>query len=180
MKKISGKILIRPGTTEDAPAVARVHIGTWQVAYRGQLPDEWLDSLTATIPQREAVWERIASHPPERSVFLVADSDGVVVGFVHGGPTLDDDQDSQRVGEIYAIYLDSGHWGLGAGKAMHDGALEALLGEGFQQASLWVLETNDRTRRWYERQGWRPDGATKKDARGEVVLAEVRYRKSLG
>ena len=54
-------------------------------------------------------------------------------------------------------------------------ALERLRAR-FDQATLWVLETNDRTRRFYQRFGWREDGATKTDAVRGVELREVRYR----
>jgi len=38
-------MLLRPAEPRDALEVARVHIGTWQAAYRGLVPDEYLDSL---------------------------------------------------------------------------------------------------------------------------------------
>ena len=37
--------LIRPAGPDDALAVARVHVRSWQVAYRTLLPDEYLDGL---------------------------------------------------------------------------------------------------------------------------------------
>ena len=51
---------------------------------------------------------------------------------------------------------------------------------GFNEAVLWVLETNERARRFYEKVGWKTDGQTKTDDRGPVVLNEVRYRVTLG
>ncbi len=45
------------------------------------------------------------------------------------------------------------------------------------QGTLWALGSNDRARWFYERQGWKLDGATKDDDRGEVVLFELRYRR---
>lgn len=47
------------------------------------------------------------------------------------------------------------------------------------RATLWVLETNERARRFYEIAGWLPDGATKTEMRGSVELREVRYHASL-
>ena len=40
-------------------------------------------------------------------------------------------------------------------------ALVALRAAGFTTAMLWVLGTNARARRFYERRGWRPDGTSK-------------------
>jgi hypothetical protein len=43
-----------------------------------------------------------------------------------------------------------------------------------------VLDTNERTRRFYEAAGWRPDGETKVEPWGTFDLSEVRYRIDLG
>lgn len=36
----------RRGTPDDIPGIAGVHVAAWQWAYRGQIPDDYLDSLT--------------------------------------------------------------------------------------------------------------------------------------
>jgi GNAT superfamily N-acetyltransferase len=55
-------------------------------------------------------------------------------------------------------------------------ALERLRGRGFHDAVLWVLEDNPRTRRFYEKHGWRPDGGAKREAFLETEVPLVRYR----
>lgn len=55
-------------------------------------------------------------------------------------------------------------------------AVDSLRALGMRGAILWVLESNARARRFYERAGWRPDGGTKIESRGEIELHEVRYR----
>ena len=43
-----------------------------------------------------------------------------------------------------------------------------------------VLESNQRGRRFYERWGWRPDGATKDEPNGDAPpLLDLRYRRRL-
>jgi len=44
---------------------------------------------------------------------------------------------------------------------------------------LWVVEANPRARRFYERSGWRPDGARKPFEHGGYAPAAIRYRKLL-
>ncbi len=39
------RMLLRPAEPADAMAVARVHVRSWQAAYRGLLPDAYLDGL---------------------------------------------------------------------------------------------------------------------------------------
>ncbi|MDQ6926250.1 MAG: nucleotidyltransferase domain-containing protein [Candidatus Eremiobacteraeota bacterium] len=42
-------------------------------------------------------------------------------------------------------------------------AISGLRGAGSAEATLWVLDTNVRARRFYESAGWAPDGTTKVD-----------------
>jgi RimJ/RimL family protein N-acetyltransferase len=51
-----------------------------------------------------------------------------------------------------------------------------VLRESWRDATLWVLEDNPRARRFYEREGWSPDGEAKSDAFLGVRVNEVRYR----
>jgi hypothetical protein len=44
---------------------------------------------------------------------------------------------------------------------------------------LWVLDTNDRARRFYVLAGWAEDGASKTDGSRGFDITEVRYRKTL-
>lgn len=50
---------------------------------------------------------------------------------------------------------------------------------GYERATLWVLETNERTRRFYEIAGWKPDGATSTERVDCANLPTVRYRVDL-
>ena len=55
-------------------------------------------------------------------------------------------------------------------------SLDALAQAGYRQATLWVLESNERARRFYEAAGWWPDGKVKTDCSLGFPLAEIRYR----
>ena len=48
--------MIRIARPEDAAAIARVHIRSWQQAYRDLLPDDFLLSLEATLDRRTGSW----------------------------------------------------------------------------------------------------------------------------
>jgi len=97
-----------------------------------------------------------------------------VVGFVSVGPSRDTDPD-RAPSELSGIYLHPVHWGRGAGRHLLDCGLAQL--PTATEATLWVLDRNERARRFYERQGWKLDCVTKEDDRGEVVLSELRYRR---
>jgi len=53
--------------------------------------------------------------------------------------------------------------------------LEVLKSEGYKKATLWVLDTNKKTRDWYESKGWRVEGREKTEPRDGFDLHEVRY-----
>lgn len=166
---------IRPATVADAEQIAEVHVATWRAAYRGLLPQALLDGLT--VASRADGWRRILSSDASMTLVAVDEATGRVVGFVGVGRSRDDDAGA-TVGELHAIYLHPDQWGRGIGRALHDAGLQALAGD-FMEATLWVLSGNDQARAFYERQGWRPDGHTKDDERGDVILSEVRYRRGL-
>lgn len=167
---------MRPARPDDAPAIASVHVRTWQTAYRGQLPDAFLDGLSADLELRTSFWQRwIASEAAARGQsVLVAEDGGEVAGFATFGPS----QDDPSLVELYAIYVDPDRWDRGHGRALIGSAVRGLRDGGFYEAILWVLETNGRARRFYEIAGWVTDGGTKIDMRGDVELREVRYRRS--
>ena len=73
------------------------------------------------------------------------------------GPTGDDETPA-GTGELFAIYLAEHAAGTGIGATLLERAERQLRDEGFSRATLWVLETNDRARRFYERHGWVWDG----------------------
>src|SRR5207247_2084234 len=145
------RVVIRLATQADVNAIVDVHVETWKVAYRGQLPGEYLDDLDATRPRRAPIWQRAIESPAQR--VFVAVRDGVVVGFVSVGPA-DDTTLAAGVGELYAIYVHPNAWDIGAGRALMSRGVDALRELGYARAVLWVLGSNERARRFYERAGW--------------------------
>lgn len=165
---------VREARVGDAAGIAHVHVLTWQGAYRGLIPDEILDALS--VERRTEDWRRALASPAADKPTWVAELDGAVIGFAGAGPCRDPDGES--LGELYAIYVLPEHQGVGAGRALMEAATAWLAGR-FEEATLWVLEGNDRTRFFYEHLGWRADGGTKSEQRGPFVLDEVRYRTGL-
>ncbi|MFN2469855.1 MAG: N-acetyltransferase family protein [Gaiellaceae bacterium] len=154
--------------------MARVHVSSWRAAYRGLLPEDYLAALT--VEGRTRRWRRRLRELRSGETVLLAERDGQAVGFASAGPSRDSDCDWRRVGELYAIYALEGEWGRGTGRLLHDEAVRALEALGFREAILWVLDTNERARSFYERRGWAPDGSEKHEHYGKRVR-ELRYRR---
>jgi GNAT superfamily N-acetyltransferase len=166
---------VRPAHRDDAAAVAEVHVRTWQAAYEHVFGAERLATLD--LEERRARWEaRLAAPEPSRRFLVAEDDDGSVVGFATAGASRDGDAE----GELYAIYALPEAWGSGAGPALMKVATEGLREDGFRTAFLWVLEDNPRARRFYEREGWAPDGGRRDEEMLGVPFTEVRYRITLG
>jgi ribosomal protein S18 acetylase RimI-like enzyme len=173
---------IRTATPDDAFQIAKIHIASWQAAYRGQLPDKYLDSLSADLSRRTAFWARwLAGEGSSRgqTVLVAQAEECAMAGFASFGPSEDEPPDP-NVGQVYAIYLNPNYWDTGIGRALFTAATKGLRDARFSEAILWVLHSNERARLFYENAGWKADGATKGERRGEVVLTEVRYRVRLG
>jgi ribosomal protein S18 acetylase RimI-like enzyme len=164
-------VTVRAASVADAPAMGRVHVRAWQAAYRGQMPDDYLNGLRAE--ERAAYWDGVLGREHLPGVVLVAERDGEVVGFAAAGPS----PDPQGAGELYAINLDPDHWGSGAGRALLEAAQAELERMGFAESVLWVLPGNARARRFYERAGWAADGTQKANEAFGVSFEEVRYRR---
>ena len=170
-------LLVRRAEPQDAPFVARVHTASWQHAYRGLLPQEYLDGLS--VEARTKTWAKAFSQLPSQTpTNLVAELDAQIIGFACVGPNRDNDTDSATC-ELLGLYLDPAHWGAGHGHTLHTEALDVARASGAAAAILWVLTTNQRARHFYERHGWGADGAEKTLWRGDVRLDETRYRISL-
>lgn len=171
-------MITRIAAPGDAAAIAKIHVLSWQMAYRGLLPQNFLDSLD---PARRVLgWrESIETQaPPARTAIVIADPEGIL-GFAHVCPTRDDDEQGNPVGELTSIYLHPDVWGHGLGRQLTGYAVELLREAGNLSATLWVLHGNARAIRFYEAHGWKPDGAVKHASIADIPVTEARYRTPL-
>jgi GNAT superfamily N-acetyltransferase len=136
------------------------------------LPGEYLQGLS--VAGRARRWAQLFDDGTVGQI-LLAEWNGVLLGFSNVGPSRDDDADT-NTGELYALYLHPNAWGLGVGRVLHAATVELLAGEGFTVATLWVLVTSRRARGFYEYSGWSFDDQEKTEWCGDIALVEVRYR----
>lgn len=165
-------LTIRAAAPDDAVDVADVHVRSWQVAYRGLLPDTYLDELRA---EDRAARYTFGDTRPGQPATLVAVTGTTIRGFVTTGPARD--SDTTDAGELYALYVDPHTWGQGVGRALIRQARTQLQQQGFAEAVLWVLAGNERAQRFYRADGWHPDGHQRDEQRWDVPVQEVRYRR---
>jgi ribosomal protein S18 acetylase RimI-like enzyme len=180
-------VTLRDARRGDELAVAEVHVRSWQEAYRELMPAEFLAALDPRDRAGRYAFE--AGEGAPTTVVAVAPADDVggvgdgddpsltnsgevrsgsspspvepVIGFVTFGPSRD--RDTVGMGEIYALYVDPGRYEGGVGRMLMAHARRRLKEAGFEAAVLWVLLGNERAARFYEREGWEADGATREE-----------------
>jgi GNAT superfamily N-acetyltransferase len=165
---------LRPAEPSDAISVARVHVRSWQVAYRKLMPDEYLDQLR---PEDRAEKYNFGSLDPLAPHAIVLTEAGVIRGFAATMPAQDSTMPDY--GELCALYVDPDHWGRGFGVALVSAARARLFDLGFRKALLWVLEGNLRADRFYRRDQWSPDGAQRTEEMWGIQVNDMRYRRTL-
>ena len=166
-------VAVRLAVPADAEAMARVHVASWQFAYRGVLDDELLDGLNWR--DRRKYWKRILERPtiPESTNYVIV-ADDHIVGFARVGPCRDEDRSDAAQWELYGLYLEPSSIGRGLGVTLTNHAF-AHIPVHVDEISLWVIAANDRARKFYERIGFILDGIDQYTQIGEQSVYEVRY-----
>ena len=169
------KIIVRRATPEDAALLAALEVTVWRVAYRGLMPDAFLNGLSQA--EKAIEWrQNLLKHGPfGRKRVLVAIRDADIIGFIRVGAV---DDEGER-GLVYLLYVLPAHWGQGVGKMLMHAAINELRGLGMGEAVLWVLRDNPRARAFYASLGWRQDGRTTTADYGGLELEALCYRRTL-
>nr|WP_314877225.1 GNAT family N-acetyltransferase [uncultured Pseudomonas sp.] len=167
------KLLVRKPVSDDAAAIAILHIRSWQSAYEGLLSKQYLSSLDTSV-ERRVVFLKQAIESGSPSI-RVAAVDGQVIGWVSFGPSRDQDAPTGTA-ELMAIYLDPTFWACGIGTVLWAEARQALMGHGYQQVCAWVLNGNERATRFYCKHGFSAQAGSPRifEENGEP-LALTRY-----
>ncbi|WP_121710696.1 GNAT family N-acetyltransferase [Streptomyces sp. E5N91] len=171
------RVRVREMTLADCDRVSLIRVRGWQSAYRGLMPQPYLDAMdpAADAERRRSLFTR----PPEGLVNLVAeDEGGEVVGWACHGPYRDGEARTADA-ELYALYVDAARFGAGIGRALVGESVRRCRAAGHARMLLWVLKGNVRARRFYDRAGFRPDGAEEPFEVDGVAVPEVRYARPL-
>jgi ribosomal protein S18 acetylase RimI-like enzyme len=194
-------IALRDARRGDELAVAELHVRSWQEAYRGIMPAEFLAGLDPR--ERAERYEFEAGEERPTTVLAIEaglGGEGVgedpsltnsvevrsgssptpserIAGFATFGPSRD--ADAAGLGEIYALYVDPDRYAGGVGRTLMSEARRRLRAARMDDAVLWVLRGNERAQRFYEREGWSPDGAQRFEQPYGIVSDVIRLRRTL-
>lgn len=143
-------VMIRLGRPEDAVGCAVVQRTAWRQTYQG-LADAslWLTPPFLELTQR---WHQWLDQPQPRYVALVDDT---IVGYAYAREAgRSSSVPPVRDHELYQLYVLASHYGHGIGRRLLDAAAPAEI-----PTQLWVAARNQRAIRFYQRNGFTPDGA---------------------
>lgn len=158
-------MIIRLAQSQDVPAIARIHVASWQRAYAGLLPAEVI--ADHSYAQRLALWEKryvidgvwVAEDPHKHQV----------MGFVAGGAQRHHPEYWRRFRhEIYGLYVDPQYQGQGVGRALLM-KRRAQLGE----VSLDCLASNEAALAFYMALGGHVETTAVYFAAGQKFLTSV-------
>lgn len=153
----------RSAVPADAPAIAALHAASWQVAYRGDFSDHYLD--VDCPAERLVVWRERFRKPDPGMVVTLAEEGNRLRGFCC--TFLDYDEQGS--------YLDNLHVapdtkGQGIGKALLQDAIKQTCKRAADcRLYLWVLTSNQRAIGFYEYLGGRLGNSTTKNLAGNAV-----------
>ena len=100
------QIHIRRATPEDAASLAAVEVTSWRTAYRGLMPDAFLNRLSEA-EYTEDWYQNLLKHGISgRKRVLLAVSDTQILGFVRIGA----EQEAHQNGLVYLLYVRPEVW----------------------------------------------------------------------
>ena len=160
---------IRTAGLEDLAAVSQIHALSWKTAYRGIFADSFLEELS---PDR---WMQGLKEPLARGELRIRilEEEGRPIGCVSFGAARD--AAFSGWGEVVSLHLLSGSRGKGYGSLLLRDAVCELEKLGYSQIYLWVLEKNEKARKFYEKNYffWNGDRLVSEEGGGTVT--DLRY-----
>lgn len=170
--------VVRSAVMGDVEALAELMVESWQFAYEGLMPADFLMNLLVqdrADSLRRVLESNAASDLQDTRLALPADKSDEILGVCSFGP----DRTNDSIGEVYALYVSPTMIGSGLGRFLFQDAVAQLSDFGFGEVFLWVLEGNDRAIRFYEKAGFSLTGETKTEELQGALLRELRMRKTV-
>ena len=152
-------------SSDNQSAVSRIYEESWKTAYRGIIPQDYLDAIP------EGRWVKNLDIPGWYTMVCV--EDGTYIGTSSFSKSRFEQYPDS--GEVISIYLLPSYWKKGYGRNLLRAVLEELKKQGFQDAFLWVLEENSNARQFYENFGFQCTDDYLEDTIGGKPVREVRY-----
>ena len=164
---------IRLAEEHDAEAIAQIVVRSWQSAYIGIVPQEYLDRMSVA-----ATKEHVMKLPTDGFRVYIAEINDAPVGFITVGESRDDDATADTA-EVEGLYLSPEHSRKGIGSALWKQACEDAVEKGAVTLAAWLFEENETARSFYESMGCFDSGTRKTKMLGGREISVMRVSQSL-
>ena len=155
---------LRGARLDDRDAISALHFSSWLSAYRGMLPDSYLDGPLKS--ELDTYWREALPRAGEMDEVLVAECHVSLCGFIAAW----NDPERDGMAFIDNLHVDPTRRGAGIGGKLMAEAAERLQAKHYRGAYLWVFAQNQGARRLYERLGGEFQRETDKPISGHPVM----------
>lgn len=166
-----------------------LHALGWRTAYRDSIPAGYMAQEIT-----DSRWTAVFRKNYEEGIYhglLLYDGDRPLCCATYGPARVDtaaggtictfSSPDLGHWGELVSLYGHPDHWGKGYGSIVMEEVFRRLEEAGYPGCFLYVLQENDRARRFYEKHGFSWDGhSLGVSLMPEITLIDLRYCKKLG
>lgn len=154
----------------DEEGIAQLHADSWRRTYRGDFLDAFLDG--DLVANRHEVWRQRLGRPGDNQFVYVATEENQIAGFVcaYGA------EDPKWGSLLDNLHVSHTHRRKGIGSVLIERAGSWLV-SAYPDCGvyLWVLESNEGARRFYERLGATNAGAVEMENAGGGTARSCRY-----
>lgn len=166
-----GAVEVRPAVVTDVVDIEEVYIAAWRATYEDLLPAA-VDEAEAA---KRAGYDWMSAILDATSEVALSCHDGEVVGVMQASEPPGDRRD---LPEVTMLYVVPRYWGTTAARDLLAAGTRWMEQQGWPAARLRVVNAQTRARRFYGREGWRPDPDLPPAHNGYFPL--VYYRRDLG
>lgn len=157
--------MIRKAEVKDASRLAEILIFAKRTAYRQIFNN---DNVSFNEMQVLDLALEFSDKEFELDNLYVYD-DGIVKGLIKWGKA--DNKGTENSVEIFELYIDTFFQGQGIGSILIKDCIEHAKKQNIRKLFLWVLEKNYTARKFYEKYGFKQEGASKfEDGTIEIIL----------
>ena len=145
--------------------ISNIYESSWKYAYKGIIPQDYLNS----IPPGH--WANNVNRADMHNLVILENNQVIGTASICKSRW----EKYSDYGEIVSIYLLPEYIGRGYGQHLFKVCVDELTKMGFDKILLWVLEENQRARKFYEKNGLVCTDAILDDNIGGKDLREMMY-----
>ena len=142
--------MIRKASQNDSKEIASLIIKGWQTAYRGLIPDDYLDNMSLDFIENK--WKESISSQNENDNIFVYEEYNKILGVIRFG-ALQDKENKKYNAEVHVLYVKPSLKRKGIGGQLFKYAKEFFINRGHRDLIIWCLKGNEQGLNFYKKMG---------------------------